>query len=137
MYASTTIKKTPTALAVTPTAGSTRTLEVFRNYASDKTTFVGTEDTGGVNRDTLTVQATPTTVTLQAGVPTYSLGAKKLSYKPVTDVSGTKWQSTFNVTAFVNEAILTEAQIQALQWEFVQFVGSAAFTKLLYNNAVN
>jgi len=131
--AASTTKLAPTALSVTPTAGSTLTLELYRNLAPNRAMYAYTEDGSGGR---VTLQADPTVVssTVENGTTlvSYKLGVKRIvTQRSLTGSDSKTSLITVNTSVTSNDVTLTEAQVMGVVWEHMILMAGAWFAKLV------
>lgn len=134
-FAGTTTKNEATALTLTPTGGTTHTIELFRSLAVNRNLFRFSEDTSSAYRGEVTLTADPSTPkgTDESGAAIYKPGVSRMVHSEVvvSAVDSQRYTITGNYSWTVDEYHVSESQIQAFLWKSILMLGSTAILRLI------
>jgi len=130
----TTTKHWPTALAITPTAGTTMTVMRMGNPSPDATNYEFAEETVTSHPATVQIRSTrERTKTSADGTVTVTPGVTRIvETEWVIGGDGKFYPIVFNLGITHDVTQVTAAQLQACYWKFLVLAGSSDFV-----NAVN
>jgi len=135
--AATTTTGGATSVTVTPTGGSTQTLELYRTQASNKNQFVFAEDTGGAYKATVTVSAQASVQKTNAdGTLSFEQGVTQLTMTDYVANGGVYYPVIRGYRFTLNEFKVTKAEMLSFLIKDTVFLAKACVIEAIWNRKI-